>query len=203
MRWSHIALLAGAGLVVGATLAGFTAMVGGQNPQQTRSASISVADIGGPFTLTDTGGEPFTEKNLIGRPAAIFFGFTFCPDICPTTLYELTGLMRELGPQADAIDFVFVSVDWERDGPQQVSRYLQAFDRRMIGLSGTQAQVEAAAGAFKIHVQRVPLEDGGYTMDHTASVLLMGPDGRFTGTLDYDEPRETKLEKLRRLAGAE
>ncbi|MCM2503969.1 SCO family protein [Aureimonas altamirensis] len=202
MRWSHIALLAGAGLVVGATLAGFTAMVGGQNPQQTRSASISVADIGGPFTLTDTGGEPFTEKNLTGRPAAIFFGFTFCPDICPTTLYELTGLMRELGPQADAIDFVFVSVDWERDGPQQVARYLQAFDGRMIGLSGTQAQVEAAAEAFHIHVRRVPLDDGGYTMDHTASVLLMGPDGRFTGTLDYDEPQETKLQKLRRLAGA-
>ena len=94
-----------------------------------------------------------------------------------------------------------MSVDWERDGPQQVSRYLQAFDGRMIGLSGTQAQVEAAADAFKIHVQRVPLEDGGYTMDHTASVLLMGPDGRFVGTLDYDEPAETKLGKLRRLAG--
>ncbi|WP_336743690.1 SCO family protein [Aureimonas altamirensis] len=202
MRWSHIALLAGAGLVVGTTLAAFTAMVGGQDRQPAQSAPISVADIGGPFTLTDTAGNPFTEKNLSGRPSAIFFGFTFCPDICPTTLYELAGLMKALGPQADAIDFVFVSVDWERDGPQQVSRYLEAFDGRMIGLSGTQAQVEAAADAFKIHVQRVPLEDGGYTMDHTASVLLMGPDGRFTGTLDYDEPMETKLGKLRRLAGA-
>lgn len=202
MRWSHIALLAGAGLVVGTTLAAFTAMVGGQDRQPAQSAPISVADIGGPFTLTDTAGNPFTEKNLSGRPSAIFFGFTFCPDICPTTLYELAGLMRALGPQADAIDFVFVSVDWERDGPQQVSRYLEAFDGRMIGLSGTQAEIEAAADAFKIHVQRVPLEDGGYTMDHTASVLLMGPDGRFTGTLDYDEPMETKLGKLRRLAGA-
>ncbi|UHD45637.1 SCO family protein [Aureimonas altamirensis] len=202
MRWSHIALLAGAGLVVGTTLAAFTAMVGGQDRQPTQSAPISVADIGGPFTLTDTAGNPFTEKNLSGRPAAIFFGFTFCPDICPTTLYELAGMMKALGPQADAIDFVFVSVDWERDGPQQVSRYLQAFDGRMIGLSGTQAEIEAAADAFKIHVQRVPLDDGGYTMDHTASVLLMGPDGRFTGTLDYDEPMETKLGKLRRLAGA-
>jgi len=202
MRWSHIALLAGAGLVVGTTLAAFTAMVGGQDRQPAQSAPISVADIGGPFTLTDTAGNPFTEKNLSGRPSAIFFGFTFCPDICPTTLYELAGLMKALGPQADAIDFVFVSVDWERDGPQQVSRYLEAFDGRMIGLSGTQAEIEAAADAFKIHVQRVPLEDGGYTMDHTASVLLMGPDGRFTGTLDYDEPMETKLGKLRRLAGA-
>jgi protein SCO1 len=202
MRWSHIALLAGAGLAVGTTLAAFTAMVGGQDRQPTQSAPISVADIGGPFTLTDTAGNPFTEKNLSGRPSAIFFGFTFCPDICPTTLYELAGLMEALGPQADAIDFVFVSVDWERDGPQQVSRYLQAFDGRMIGLSGTQAEIEAAADAFKIHVERVPLEDGGYTMDHTASVLLMGPDGRFTGTLDYDEPMETKLGKLRRLAGA-
>ena len=177
-------------------------MVGGQDRQPAQSAPISVADIGGPFTLTDTAGNPFTEKNLSGRPSAIFFGFTFCPDICPTTLYELAGLMKALGPQADAIDFVFVSVDWERDGPQQVSRYLEAFDGRMIGLSGTQAEIEAAADAFKIHVQRVPLEDGGYTMDHTASVLLMGPDGRFTGTLDYDEPMETKLGKLRRLAGA-
>jgi protein SCO1 len=202
MRWSHIALLAGAGLVVGTTLAAFTAMVGGQDRQPAQSAPISVADIGGPFTLTDTAGNPYTEKNLSGRPSAIFFGFTFCPDICPTTLYELAGLMKALGPQADAIDFVFVSVDWERDGPQQVSRYLQAFDGRMIGLSGTQAEITAAADAFKIHVQRVPLEDGGYTMDHTASVLLMGPDGRFTGTLDYDEPMETKLGKLRRLAGA-
>ena len=202
MRWPHLALLGGAGLVVGTTLAAFTAMVGGQDRQPAQSAPISVADIGGPFTLTDTAGNPFTEKNLSGRPSAIFFGFTFCPDICPTTLYELAGLMKALGPQADAIDFVFVSVDWERDGPQQVSRYLEAFDGRMIGLSGTQAEIEAAADAFKIHVQRVPLEDGGYTMDHTASVLLMGPDGRFTGTLDYDEPMETKLGKLRRLAGA-
>lgn len=201
MRWSHIALLAGAGLVVGATLAGFTAMVGGAPPRQAGTASLSVADIGGPFTLTDTSGQPFTEKNLTGRPAAIFFGFTFCPDICPTTLYELTGLMTELGPQADAIDFVFVSVDWERDGPREVSRYLQAFDSRIIGLSGTQAQIEAAADAFRVHVRRVPLDDGGYTIDHTASVLLMGPDGRFTGTLDFDEPQETRLAKLRRLAG--
>lgn len=202
MRWSHIALLAGAGIVVGATLAGFTAMVGDGAPRPAGSAPVSIADIGGAFTLTDTGGRTFTERNLSGRPAAIFFGFTFCPDICPTTLYELSGLMKELGPQADAIDFVFVSVDWERDGPQEVARYLAAFDGRMIGLSGTQAQVEAAADAFRIHVQRVPLDDGGYTMDHTASVLLMGADGRFTGTLDYDEPQETKLGKLRRLAGA-
>ena len=160
-------------------------------------ASISVADIGGPFTLTDTAGNPFTEKNLSGRPAAIFFGFTFCPDICPTTLYELGGLMKDLGPQADAIDFVFVSVDWERDGPQQVSRYLQAFDGRMIGLSGTQAQVEAAADAFKIHVQRVPLEDGGYTMDHSASVYLMKADGTFRTMIDYHEEEASALAKLR------
>ena len=201
MRARHLALLGGVALAIGGTLAGFTAIVDSWSSSQ-RQQTGGIADIGGPFTLTGTDGEPVTEADLVGKPSAVFFGFTFCPDICPTTLYELSGLIDELGSDADKLNFVFVSVDWQRDGPEEMKSYLSAFDERIVGLTGTQAQIDAMTRAYKVYYQRVPVDGGGYTIDHTASVLLMDSEGRFFGTITYHEAPDVVLAKLRRLIDA-
>jgi protein SCO1/2 len=132
---------------------------------------------------------------------AVFFGFTYCPDVCPTTLTEMAGFIEALGPDADRIQWVFVSVDAERDTPQALASYLEAFDHRITGLTGTEEQIAAAARAFRVYYRRVPLESGSYTMDHAASVFLLDAEGRFAGTLDYKESERVALEKLRLLLG--
>jgi protein SCO1/2 len=132
---------------------------------------------------------------------AVFFGFTHCPDVCPTTLGEMTALIEALGPDADRLHWLFISVDWERDTPEALAGYLEAFDRRILGLSGTEAQVAEAARAFRVSYRRVGLDGGGYTMDHSASVFLLDGAGRFAGTIDNKESEGVALEKLRMLLG--
>ena len=158
--------------------------------------------IGGPFRLTDHRGRAVTEADFRGRPMAVFFGFTHGPDVCPTTLGDMTALIEALGPGADRLHWLFVGVDWERDTPGTLAAYLEAFDRRIVGLSGTEAQVAAAARAFRVHHRRVPTEGGGYTMDHSASVFLLDAAGRFAGTIDNQESQAVALEKLRGLLAA-
>jgi protein SCO1/2 len=202
MRPRHIGLLAGGAFAIVLTLVGFTALV---NSRQTPASQIvtGVASIGGPFTLTRSDGRTVTERDFLDKPTAIFFGFTFCPEVCPTTLYELSGLIRDLGPEADRMNFAFVSVDWERDGPKELASYTSAFDSRIQGLSGTEAEIEAVTRAYRVYYKRVPVEGGDYTIDHTASVYLMDKGGQFVGTLAYGEARDTMMEKLKRLiAGA-
>lgn len=200
MRRRTIALLGGAVFAVAATLAAFTMLVTTNSPNPVQQ-TVGVAEIGGPFTLTDETGARVTEADLRGKPSAIFFGFTFCPDVCPTTLYELSGLIDKLGEDADRMNWVFISVDWQRDGPQELKDYLQAFDERVRGFSGTEEEIEAVTKAYKVFYERVPTEDGGdYTINHTASVYLMDADGRFFGTLGYGEDPDAMLAKLKRLA---
>lgn len=200
MRGRTIGLLAAAVLAVALTVVGFTIVTGSNRSGPGQSRSTGVATVGGPFTLTGTDGKTVTEKDLLGKPSAIFFGFTFCPEVCPTTLFELTTLAEQLGPDADKLNFVFISVDAERDGPEQMKQYLTAFDSRIIGLTGTPQQIDAAAKAFKIYYTKVPVENGDYTMDHTASVLLMDAQGKFFGTMAYEETADVMLAKLKRLA---
>lgn len=165
-------------------------------PVATGPASLP---IGGPFRLTDHRGRAVTEADFRGRPMTVFFGFTQCPDVCPTTLGDMTALIEALGPEADRLHWLFVSVDWERDTPETLAGYLESYDRRIIGLSGTEAHVAAAARAFRVYYRRVPLKDGGYTMDHSASVFLLDVAGRFAGTIDHQESHAVALEKLRGL----
>jgi len=158
------------------------------------------AAVGGPFELSTTDGTPFTDANVKGRPYLVFFGFTNCPDVCPTTLFELTGLFKEMGPSADKITPLMVSVDPERDTPETLKVYMTAFDPRVIALRGTPEQTAKTAKAFAAYFKKVPLDGENYTMDHTAGVWLMKADGTFQGTLDMHEPRETQLKKLEMLA---
>lgn len=157
------------------------------------------AQFGGPFELTAADGARFASSRLAGRPYAIFFGFTQCPDICPTTLLDMTNHLRDLGAKAERMNVVFVSVDPERDTPEHMRAYLASFDKRIIGLTGTPKEIAAVARAFRIIYEKVPTTSG-YTLNHSASVLLIDSAGKFAGTLSFQEPPATQLEKLRRHA---
>jgi protein SCO1/2 len=197
VAWGAVGIL---GFVLLATTGGWLVSDGPLGPSRVATGPQSLG-IGGPFALTDHRGRAVTERDFRGRPMAIFFGFTYCPDVCPTTLTEMTGFIEALGPEADRVQWVFVSVDSERDTPETMATYLAAFDRRIIGLTGTEAQIAAAARAFRVFYRRVPLEGGSYTMDHSASVFLLDAEGRFAGTLDYKESERVALEKLQLLVG--
>ncbi len=157
--------------------------------------------IGGPFALIDTNGKPVTDADLKGKPSALFFGYTYCPDVCPTTLVEAGGWLKALGPDADKLRIAFVSVDPERDTPEQMKLYLSSFDDRILGLTGTRAAVDQAIKAYRVYARKTPHDDT-YLMDHTASVYLMDKDGKFVGIVNYGEPADRAVAKLKRLVGA-
>ena len=165
----------------------------------TEVAYQSTVKIGGPFKLINHDGEPVTEAILKGRRHAIFFGFTNCPDICPTTLLQASGWLKDLGADADKLDFYFVTVDPERDTPEVMKDYVTAFDPRITGITGTQKAVSKALKDYKVYAKRVDLEDDDYTMDHSAFVMLFRTDGSFQGTISFDEKDATAVAKLRRL----
>lgn len=189
--WAAIAIL---GFLVVGTATGWLVTDG---PLGTREDRLPA--IGGPFSLTDHRGKPVTERDFLGKPTAVFFGFTSCPDVCPTTLARMGAHIDALGPQADRINWLLISVDHERDTPRSMAEYMTLFDPRIVGLSGTEHQVARAAESFQVQYRRVPLEGGGYTMDHSASVFLLDAEGRFAGTLDYEERQDVAEEKLKLL----
>jgi protein SCO1/2 len=146
------------------------------------------ATIGGPFSLTDQNGRAVTDQDLKGRPFLVFFGFTHCPDVCPTTLFEVSEILRALGPDADRVRALFITTDPERDTPDVMRDYLSSFDSHLSGLTGDAAAIAAVAKAYRVYFKKVPLEQGGYTMDHTASVYLMDKDGRFVSPFNLKRP---------------
>lgn len=162
-------------------------------------SAVSRGQIGGPFALIDTRGRPVTEQSLLGRPTAIFFGFTFCPEVCPTTLAEITAALDALGPDADKLNVVFVSVDPERDTPAKMKLYLSNFDRRIQGFTGTPEAVARAAKAYRIYYEKVPIEGGDYTIDHSSSVFLFDRRGRFIEPIAYGAPHERVVAQLKKL----
>jgi protein SCO1/2 len=155
--------------------------------------------LGQPFALVDQNNAPITEAAMAGKPFVLFFGFTHCPEVCPTTLYELTGWFETIGDEAKDVGGFFVSVDPERDTPDVLKDYLSSFPR-ITGITGKAAEIEKLTSAWKIYAKKVPLDGGGYTMDHTASIFLVKADGSLMGTISYGESPETALAKLKRLA---
>jgi protein SCO1/2 len=137
------------------------------------------AAIGGPFQLTDQNGKAVTDKSLKGKPTLIFFGYTHCPDVCPTSLFEISEVLRALGKDADKVNAVFISVDPERDTPATMKDYLSSFDPHLEGLSGDPAETAKVITSYRVYAKKVPTKDGDYTMDHTALIYLMDRDGRF------------------------
>jgi protein SCO1/2 len=165
-------------------------------------AATEEVAIGGPFSLVDTEGQRVTEAALQGRAHALFFGFTHCPEVCPTTLAELSVMIDELGADGEKLDVYFVTVDPERDDRMTLKNYLSSFGQRIRGLTGSEDEVATIATAYRVYRRKVPTENGDYTMDHTAAVFLFDPDGRFKGTIGYGEKHDDALAKLKRLVSA-
>ena len=155
---------------------------------------------GAPFALVDQKGAPITEAAFRGHPSAVFFGFTHCPEVCPTTLFELDGWLKTLGDEGKDLRAYFVSVDPERDTVELMDSYVGNVSDRITGITGEPDKVHAMAKAFGIYWRKVELEGGDYTMDHTASVILLDGDGAFAGTIAYGENPDSALAKLKRLA---
>lgn len=143
--------------------------------------------IGGPFQLTDQTGQTVTDKNLLGKPTLIFFGFTHCPDVCPTELFELSEVLRAMGKDADRVNAYFVSVDPERDTAAAMKDYLSSFDPHLKGLTGDPQAVAKIITEYRVYAKKVPLKDGDYTMDHTALVYLMDRDGKFVAPFNLKQ----------------
>jgi protein SCO1/2 len=148
------------------------------------TSAVQAVSIGGPFSLIDQNGQPFSDKDLKGKSFLVFFGFTHCPDVCPTTLFEISEILRNLGPEADHTAALFISVDPERDTPAAMKDYLANFDPHIRGLTGDAAALDAMARAYRVYYKKVPLEGGDYTMDHTAIVYLMDKAGRFVAPVN-------------------
>ena len=163
-------------------------------PEQTYTSSV-----GGPFTLTAADGSSVTERTLRGRPYALFFGFTRCPDVCPTTLARLARLRGQMGSDGNKLQIVFVSVDPESDTPADIGQYTAMFGTPILGLTGTTEQIAKIAKAYHIYYAKVPQEGGNYTVDHSATVFLMDREGRLQSTLDMKEGDAAALAKLNRL----
>jgi protein SCO1/2 len=160
--------------------------------------AVSASAIGGPFQLVDQTGQTVSDKNLKGKPTIIFFGFTHCPDVCPTALFEMSEILRVMGDDAKRVNAFFVSVDPERDTPQIMKEYLSSFDPNLKGLSGsTQATAEIVSG-YRVYAKKVPLKDGDYTMDHTALIYLMDRDGRFVAPFNIKRRPEEAAADLKK-----
>ena len=155
--------------------------------------------IGGPFRLKDQNGRIVDTVALKGKPYAIFFGFTHCPEICPTTMADMAALMARLGPEAKDFRIYFVSVDPERDTPEVLRSYLASFEPNVVGLTGTPDEIAKVAKEFRAYYRKVPLDGGDYTMDHSAFVYLMGKDGGFRSVIGYQEKPDRALNKLKTL----
>lgn len=156
------------------------------------------AAIGGPFQLADQTGQAVTEKNLQGKPTLIFFGFTHCPDVCPTSLFEISEVLRAMGKDADRVNAWFISVDPERDNAAAMKDYLSSFDPHLKGLTGTPEEVAKVVSSYRVYAKKVPLKDGDYTMDHTALIYLMDRDGKFVAPFNLKRSPEEAASDLKR-----
>ena len=165
------------------------------------SASRTIrSSAGGSWNLIDTKGRPVYERDLKGKPSVIFFGFTYCPDICPTTLLAMTAWMKKLGKDANKLNVVFITLDPKRDTPAILAQYLSYFDPRIRGLTGTSAQIAIAAKRYGVSYQIVPADDGEYSIAHSSMIYLIGRDGRLADTIGRQLTEAEALGKLRRLS---
>ena len=186
-------------VVVGlAALLGFGLMLErGKGPAD--PSSIHPDSFGGPFTLTAPDDSKVTEKTLAGKPYAIFFGFTRCPDVCPPSLSRMATLRKRMGGDGMKFNIVFVSVDPGHDKPTDLGNYVALFGTPIMGLTGTDAQIEQIKKGYGVFSAKVPQPGGDYTIDHTAAIYLMTAQGEFSGTIDFQESEASALEKLKRL----
>jgi len=186
--------------VLGAFLCGLAVVLAAILFLAGRSSSVgpAIAAVGGPFQLVDQDGKTVSDADMKGRPFLVFFGYTHCPDVCPTTLFEMSQMLHALGPDAGRIGALFITVDPERDTPAVLKDYLASFDPHLRGLTGGPAAVDAALKAYRVYAKKVPLKDGDYTMDHTALIYLMDRDGKFVAPFNLKRTPEEAAADLKR-----
>jgi protein SCO1/2 len=192
-RLARLIVLAAAFAAGAAALAAVAIVVWPRGETVTRPSAV-----GGPFHLIDQNGRTVTDADFKGKPFLVFFGFTHCPDVCPTALFEMSETLRRLGADADKTAALFISVDPERDTPEKLKEYLSNFHPRVVGLTGTLAEIEAVTKAYKAYAKKVTLDGGGYTMDHSAIVYLMDRQGRFVAPFNLKRPADEAAADLRR-----
>ncbi|WP_051332642.1 SCO family protein [Cucumibacter marinus] len=172
--------------------------------RQVEGRPVVPRQLGGEFALQMASGGTFTDEDLKGTPTLMFFGYTFCPDVCPTTLFESTTWRNELDLTPDDLRIVFVSVDPERDTPELIANYLTSFPGEVVGLTGDQSAIDQISTAYGVVAEKVDAEGASdYLVNHTATVFMLDENGQFAGTIAYGENRDTALAKLRRLTGTD
>ena len=163
-----------------------------------QGTSLAPSAIGGPFKLIDQDGKPITDQDMKGRPFLVFFGYTHCPDICPTDLFEMSEILRALGKDADRVGALFITVDPERDTTAVMKDYLSSFDPHLRGATGDATAIDAVEKGYRVYAKKVPTNNGDYSMDHTALVYLMDKQGRFVAPFKLDRKPEQAAADLRR-----
>jgi protein SCO1 len=187
--WGMVALVAA---VLGLIIYG--------NSQQ--GGGLALTNFGKPFKLASSNGGELDSASLKGKPYGIFFGFTHCPEVCPTTLFEMSTALKELGDQAKDFKLVFITVDPERDTVPDMKNYLANFDPRIEGAVPTLDQLPDIARAYHVYYKKEPTSDGSYTMDHTATLFLIDAQGNLKSTISFDENRDARIAKLKKLLSA-
>jgi protein SCO1/2 len=164
------------------------------------SSELDYVHVGGPFELVDQDDHTVNDKTFLGRPSVILFGYTSCPDVCPTTLMDVSNWLKALGTLADKLNVLFISIDPERDTPTHLREFLSSFDPRIRGLTGTTKQIAEVAKEFRVYYKRVEESDGSYSMDHSGAIYLMDKAGNFVSPLSFQTEDSVAIERLRSLA---
>jgi len=162
-------------------------------------AATGIPDIGGPFNLISDTGKAVTDADLRDKPTVMYFGYTYCPEVCPTTLLDLSHWIESLGADGDKLNYVFVTIDPERDTAEVMHQYVSSFDKRIRGFTGTPAEIAQIASEYHVYYKKISQNDGSYLMDHSALLYLMNRQGQFVGTIAYQEETASAIAKLKRL----
>jgi protein SCO1 len=195
-RFALVAIVFAGVLVIAAGV--LLALALRETPQGAAGTALASA-IGGQFQLIDQNGKPFSDADLKGKWHLIFFGYTHCPDACPTALNEMSLALDRLGIKRDEVGVVFITVDPERDTPDVMKSYVQSFDAPIVALTGSPEAVAQAAKAYRVFYAKHPRADGDYDMDHSAVIYVMNPEGRFTATFTPDSSADAIVQRLQKL----
>jgi protein SCO1 len=163
------------------------------------AGTLLASAIGGPFRLVDQNGKTVTEADLKGKWSLVYFGYTHCPDACPTALNDIAIALDQLGPKREAVRSVFITVDPERDTPEVLKDYVTSFDAQILALSGSPEEIARAAKAYRVYYAKHPEPGGDYSMDHSSVIYVMDPEGRFTASFTHQSTPEEIAERLKKL----
>jgi protein SCO1/2 len=195
-RFVLVAALLGGFAILGA--GAFLALSRHETPRGAAGTLLASA-IGGPFRLVDQNGKTVTDADLKGKWSLVYFGYTHCPDACPTALNDIAIALDELGPQRNAVRPVFVTVDPERDTPEVLKAYVTSFDAPILALTGTPEEIAQTAKGYRVYYAKHPEAGGDYSMDHSSVIYVMDPEGRFTASFTHENSPEEIAERLKKL----